>query len=151
MSVLAQIINVTIKLNDGTRINEADSSSSQCMPVNPKGHRHSYFWGGGWSRHRPPLRHGWKRHSFSFVQPRSDRFKPAGQLLWTSSMCAEGDDETCAINMKLDFFWRANNNHVYTNRKMWKKERKQNIKLELSTTYLPSTECKLLESWDIIT
>lgn len=46
MSVLAQAINVIIKVNDGTRIKEADNSSSQCNPENPSGQRHSYLRGG---------------------------------------------------------------------------------------------------------
>lgn len=46
MSVLAQAINVIINVNDGTRINEADNSNSQCIPVNPNGHEHSYRRGG---------------------------------------------------------------------------------------------------------
>lgn len=46
MSVLAQAIKVIINLNDGTRIKEAESSSSQCNPVNPNGQWHSYFLGG---------------------------------------------------------------------------------------------------------
>lgn len=55
MSVLAQAINVIMKVNDGTRIKEADNSMSQCCPVNPNGQRHSYLRGGWWSRHRPPF------------------------------------------------------------------------------------------------
>jgi len=46
MSVLAQAINVIINVNDGTRINEAESSNSQCIPVNPNGQLHSYRRGG---------------------------------------------------------------------------------------------------------
>lgn len=46
MRVLAQAINVIMKVNDGTRIKEADNSMSQCCPVNPNGQRHSYLRGG---------------------------------------------------------------------------------------------------------
>jgi hypothetical protein len=46
MRVLAQAINVIMKVKDGTRTKEADSSSSQCSPVNPNGQRHSYLRGG---------------------------------------------------------------------------------------------------------
>lgn len=46
MRALAQAINVIIKVNDGTRIKEAESSSSQCIPVNPNGQWHTNFVGG---------------------------------------------------------------------------------------------------------
>lgn len=80
ISVLAQAINVTIKVNDGTRINEADSSTSQCCPVKPNGQIHSYLRGGWWSRQRPPFWHGWNRHSLSLMHSRPDALKPTGQL-----------------------------------------------------------------------
>jgi hypothetical protein len=46
MSVLAQAINVIMKVNDGTRMNDADNSSSQCWPVKPNGHMQSNLRGG---------------------------------------------------------------------------------------------------------
>lgn len=46
MSVLAQAINVIMKVNDGTRMKEADNSSSQCCPVKPNEQMHSNLRGG---------------------------------------------------------------------------------------------------------
>lgn len=88
MSVLAQAINVTINVNDGTRMKVAESSMSQWIPVKPNGQWHSYLRGGEKSRHRPPFWHGWNRHSFSFTHSRPDIMKPAGQLcVCKSNVC----------------------------------------------------------------
>lgn len=106
MRVLAQAINVTIKVNDGTRIKEAESSSSQCCPVKPKAQRHSYFRGGWWSRQRPPFWHGWNRHSFSFTQPWLPALSPGGHL-------------RC-------FLCSRNNNHDYINKSEVYEIRKEN-------------------------
>lgn len=111
MRVLAQAINVTIKVNDGTRIKEAESSSSQCCPVKPKAQRHSYFRGGWWSRQRPPFWHGWNRHSFSFTQPWLPALSPGGHL-------------RC-------FLCSRNNNHDYINKSEVYEIRKENKILTL--------------------
>lgn len=44
--LLAQINSAIIKSRDGVNTPDASNSNSQCSPVNPIGHRHSYFFGG---------------------------------------------------------------------------------------------------------
>ena len=134
MSVLAQAINVIMKVNDGTRMKEADNSSSQCCPVKPNEQMHSNLRGGSWSRHFPLFWQGWKWHSFSLTHSRPDDFKPVGHLGRTIPSDCAIDEREC-----------SNNNHVYRNHNMkWNKKRKRNVKFEYLSTYLPSTEYVLL-------
>lgn len=46
ISELAHIMSAIMKSRDGVRTPDANSSSSQCMPVYPKGQWHSYIVGG---------------------------------------------------------------------------------------------------------
>lgn len=88
IKLLEHITSAMIKSRDGVKTPEASNSNSQCCPVNPIGHKHSYRFGGLWSLHRPPLWHGSHMHSFSLTQWLPDILNPAGHLRASLCMCA---------------------------------------------------------------
>lgn len=110
---LEQIMSVTIKPKDGTRSDDADNSNSQWRPVNPKRHEHSYFRGGGWSRHLPPFWHGWYAHSSSLTQSLPDNLNPVGHLCW-------GAKYQCSVGwMWHKFLFKQNHKLTFTQKEAW--------------------------------
>lgn len=80
INVLEHKTRAMMKSREGVNTPDASNSNSQCIPVKPTGHWHSYFFGGLWSRQRPPLRQGNVRHSLSLTHVLPEILKPAGHL-----------------------------------------------------------------------